>query len=141
MRVESSQAEIGLYTWGKKVSKTTVPLASYVIDVSGFRDPMSNRGFRKLYPDGRCGEVQKYVKEDPRYPAISDSVRMIAEMHLRGEGSDSKWVSIGIMDYHGLWIAPPIGELLADELDRAGFRVSLYHYDVLTNGLSKGVTM
>ena len=131
MRVEPNEAEIGLYTWGKLLKRSFIPQASYAIDVSGLRDPQSNRGFKKQFKDGRAGVIQEFVREDPRYQAIRETVEMLAFMHLRSDGRDEKWLSIGLMDYHGLWIAPALGESIADVLSNSGYRVSCFHYDVI----------
>jgi hypothetical protein len=130
MRVDPSQAEIGIYTWGTKIPREYVPVANYIVNVAGFRDPQSNRGFKKKFLDGRGGEIQEYVSEDPRFVAVSDTVLMLAYVHLRSEAKDNKWLSIGLTDYHGLWIAPAVGELVADLLSDLNYKVSLFHYDI-----------
>lgn len=129
-RVAPSAAEIGIYTWGSKVPRSYTPIASYIVDVAGLRDPQSNRGFKKRHPHGCAGEIQEYVKEDPRYPAISDMVKMLAHLHLRSDAQDGKWLTIALVDFHGRWIAPAVAELVSDELSSAGFRVSCFHYDL-----------
>lgn len=124
------QAELGIYTYGRLVPREAPPMSQYVIDVAGLRDPLSNRGFKHKYSDGRPGEVQDFVREDSRMNAILDTVKLIAHMQLRSMAGDGKWLSFGIRDHHGKWIAPAVGEILADELSRAGYKVALHHHDV-----------
>lgn len=132
-RVAPTNAEVGLYTWGTKIVRQYHPSVNYAINVAGLRDPSSNRGFNKKYADGRPAEVCEFVKEDSRYEAISDTIQMLTHMHLRGEGRDNRWLSIGVVDFHGKWIAPAVAELVANELSQAGYRVSLFHYDLKGN--------
>lgn len=136
MRVSPSESEIGIYTFGDKVVTTLPrPAVNYLIHVAGLRDPMSNRGFSKTYTDGRPIVVQDFVKEDPRYEAILDSVRFLAHVHLRSEARDNKWLSMAIVDHHGKWIAPAVGELVSHALDYSGYKVSLFHFDLMNGGL------
>jgi hypothetical protein len=125
MRVDAGSSQVSIYTYGK-VSPVQ-PGAAYVIDVMGLRDPMSNRGFRQRYEDGRPGEVQDYVKGDPRLQAIIDEVRLLAYLHVDCE--QDKWISIGVRDFHGKWISPAVGELIAEALDNLGYRTYVYHYE------------
>jgi RNase adaptor protein for sRNA GlmZ degradation len=129
-RVAPGKAEMGLYTYGR-LGKAACPVAQYYIDVSGLRDPSSNRGFRKLYTDGRHGEVQEYLKADPRVDAVFDSIRMIAHLNLRGDNTkDGKWLSFAIKDHHGVWIAPAVAEIVADRLGNIGYDVTVFHYEL-----------
>jgi RNase adaptor protein for sRNA GlmZ degradation len=99
------------------------------------RDPMSNRGFKQKFADGRPGEVQKFVAEDPRYDAILDTVKFLAHTQLRSAAATGKWLTISIRDHHGKWIAPAVGELLADALTRDGYKVHVYHQDLFGGGM------
>jgi hypothetical protein len=127
-RVAQNEAEVGIYTFGKLTEHP--PNWTYLIDVAGLRDPSSNRGFRKTYSDGRPGEIQTYMRDDPRVPAIIDTIKMITWMNLRSEARDNRWLSFGLRDHHGIWIAPPIGEIVADSLSNLGFKVSLFHHEL-----------
>lgn len=125
-RASCTDAELGLYSYGR-IAKGAKPNVCYIIDVSGLRDPQTNRGFRNNYKDGRAGEVQKYVAEDPRIEAIVDQVKLLAEMHLRGNGADKQWLTFGFRDHHGRWTSPAVCEIVADVMDRSGFKVHVSH--------------
>lgn len=132
-RVSTPSAEIGIYSFGRLTNtKDRMPVsAQYFIDVSGLRDPSSNRGFRKLYDDGRAEDIQNYVKDDPRIDAIFDAVRMIAHLNLRSpQTADLKWLSIAFRDHHGRWTAPAVAEIIGDRLSNVGYKVSVWHYDL-----------
>lgn len=130
MRTSANISEVGIYTFGSKVVTTNRPQVNYIIDVAGLRDPQSNRGFRRLYADGRSSEVVSYVKEDPRIPAILDTIKMLTHIHLRSQAADFKWLSFGIRDHHGTWIGPAVGEIATEALDLDGYKVNLFHYDL-----------
>lgn len=130
-RVMSPQAQIGVYTYGLKGDASTVPNAQYVIDVAGIRDPSSNRGYRLKYKNGTAKEILDYVAEDPRVAAIIHNVKLIAHSELRsGAARSPGWLSFALRDHHGIWIAPAVGELVTDALDRLGYAVALYHYEI-----------
>jgi hypothetical protein len=130
-RVNLAQSEIALYTFGKLCkSPITPPATDYLIDVAGMRDPMSNRGFKLQFSDGRPGLVQKFVSEDPRYNAIEESVKFLAHIQLKSKAASGKWLTIAFRDHHGKWIAPAVGELVADSLSREGYKVHLFHADL-----------
>lgn len=131
-RVIPATAEVGIYTFGVKAKNPHRPQVHYLIDVAGLRDPMSNRGFKKSYADGRAGEVLEFVQEDPRMEAILDTIRILCHTHLRSNAADGKWLSIGIADYHGRWTSPAVGEIVTNALCRDGYRVNLAHYDLMT---------
>lgn len=127
-----SLAEVGIYTYGNKSKNPNRPQVNYVVNVERIRDPQSNRGFKKTYADGRAGEVLDFVKEDPRMEAILDNIRIICHTHLRSPAADGHWLAIGIMDHHGHWIAPAVGELVCNALCRDGYKVNIAHYDLMT---------
>jgi hypothetical protein len=129
MIVDQKDAEVGIYTFGRD-SSNKVSTTQYVIDVAGLRDPGSSGLIRSMHKDGRPGEVQAYINEDPRVKAVTDTIRMLAFMHLKSDGRDGKWLSFGLQDHHGKWIAPAIGEIAAGILDMAGYKVSLWHADL-----------
>lgn len=128
-RVDHAHAELGIYTFGEK-SKNFVGTCQYYIKVSGLRDPGSSGGIRSQFADGRAGGVQQYLKDDPRVQAIIDQVRILAYMHLRSQSRDNKWLSFALVDHHGKWIAPALGEMMADQLSQIGYSVSLNHADL-----------
>jgi len=131
MRTSLGQADIVLYTYGKKVkSKRSIPNVDYVIDVDGLRDPLSNRGFKRTHADGRPGAIQDFVKEDPRVGSIVDTVKLLGEVHLRSKARDHAWISVALRDHHGRWIAPAVGEIVAGALDSEGYKVYLSHVDL-----------
>ena len=129
MICDQKEAEVGIYTFGKD-SPNRVATCQYIIDVSGMRDPGSSGVIRKLYGNGVPIEVQKYMEDDPRTRAVVETVRTITFMHLRSDGRDGKWLSFGVVDHHGKWAAPAVGEIAAWTLDRAGYKVSIYHADL-----------
>lgn len=129
MKTDIDKAEVGIYTFGKD-SPNRPSTVQYIFEVAGLRDPQSNRGFSKTYKDGRPGEVQNYVEDDPRVKAIIQEIRAFAYMHLRSDAKDNKWLSFGIKDNHGRWIAPAVGELVAERLSQLKYGVYLCHCDL-----------
>ena len=130
MRVAAGNAEVGVYTCGRDTQIST----QYIIDVSGLRDPGSNRGFNVKYKNGLPGEVQDFVKEDSRVAAIVDTIHLITHLNLRSEAADGGWLAFMIRDHHGKWIAPAVGEIVADSLSNLGYKVSVIHWGL--SGLS-----
>ena len=131
MRVPTGNgmAQIGIYTAGRESSSQ--PTGTYTIDVSNLRDPLSSKSLRATYTDGRAGEVQKFVSDDPRIPAIRDMVILLADMYVKPpSGGTSKWVSFVFKDVHGKWIAPAVGELIADSLSNLGYQVAVAHWEI-----------
>lgn len=116
-----------IYTLGEKnppAGNTLRPsTARYYFQVANFRDPQSKRGLRLL--DGRDEPVKKFVGADPRVKLIRDEVLSLAYTHIRGE--KEAFFSLALEDRHGKWIAPAIGEIVADALDDAGFKVVVVH--------------
>lgn len=125
----ASNTEIAIYTFGR-LGKMVPPRAHYVIDVSGIRDPLSNRGFKNTFTDGRPGEIQKFVAEDPRMNAILDTVKLIAYDQLRSKAGSKKWLSIAFRDHHGKWGSVAVGEIVRDALKYDGYNVALRHYEL-----------
>lgn len=136
MLSDPSTAEMGIYTFGDK-SPNYIGTCQYYIKVSGLRDPGSSGAIRAQFPDGRAGGVQDYLKEDKRVEAIIGVLRMIAFMHLRSKAADKKWLSFALVDHHGKWIAPAIGEMAADVLSNIGYKVSLYHADLAVRAVNQ----
>ena len=131
MRTDLRNAEVCLYSYGSLVKNgRSAPQCDYVIDVAGFRDPMSNRGFKNTYRDGRPSQVQDYVREDPRFAAILDTVRILVSSHVTSQAADKAWVSIAFRDHHGKWIAPAIVESIADVLSAEKLKVHAFHMDL-----------
>ncbi len=128
-RVEPGKADVGIYTCGRDTSPQ--PNVQYIIDVSGLRDPLSNRGFRHTEKDGRSLAVQKFVKEDSRIGAILSDVAMITHVTLQYNSSNPSWLAFSFRDHHGQWIAPAVGELVADHLCSLGYNVSVHHFGLM----------
>lgn len=126
MRTGIGAAEVGIYTYGKKVT-TTPPTTAYVIDVCGLRDPQASGEMRRANGDGRTHACQQYVAEDKRVQAIIDEIKLLTHMHKRSSAADQKWLSFAIADYHGRYLAPAIGELAANALSNLGYKVSCWH--------------
>jgi hypothetical protein len=102
----------------------------YRIPVTGLRDPANQKVFDPSIKDGRHPDVQKWIREDKRVQAVVDAVKLLAFSHIIAH--KDTFVSIGIHDYHGKWIAPAIGEIVAAELD-PDFKVSLIHKGLMPN--------
>lgn len=130
-RTGVGQAEVGIYTYGKKTT-TTPPTTAYVIDVCGLRDPQASGDMRRANGDGRTIACQQYVKQDKRVEAIVDQIKLLAHMHKRSSAADQKWLSFAIADHHGRYLAPAIGELAANALSNMGFKVSCWHTELET---------
>lgn len=122
-----SKCDLGIYTYSKaSLKKTYSP--KYLIDVSNFRDPIGQMEFKTKYKDGRAGAVQAWVKEDPKMNALLASVREIVHSEVKATGA--QWISIGFTDHHGIWLAPAIAELVADDLVIEGYTVGVVHYEL-----------
>jgi hypothetical protein len=121
----TGSAQLALYSCG--VETDPQPNANYIIDVSGLRDPLSNRGFRYTHNDGRALDVQKFVEEDPRIDAIRQQVAILAYLHFGGR-RDAPWMSLAFRDHHGKWISPAVTELMAESLSNMGYAVSVHHF-------------
>lgn len=121
-RVEISKASIGIYSFNHV---TQSPIPHYEFDLNTFRDPMGNRTLLDDCKDGRAPRVQEWIKADPRYVAIMDSVTHLVKDHV--DHGKSGWLSIAFRDYHGLWKSRAIAELVADELGKSGYNVGVLH--------------
>lgn len=115
--VTTGEAEIGLYAI--RTSKA-IPQVIYhwKIDCTNLRDPQGQKQLRSF--DGRDSQVQAFLLGDPRLKPILHACKMIA-------GDKQKWTSIAFFDHHGKWISAGMVELVAKELDAAGYKVAIYH--------------
>lgn len=128
MRCEIKDAQIGLYSFGRLQGNSPSSLR-YSINCSNLRDPQGHKNLTKLYGDGRAPEIMKWIKDgDDRVPAIIETVILAAELAIDGAGET--YVTIGLWDHQGRWIAPAITELVADALDAKDFRVHVKHYGI-----------
>lgn len=117
MRVSSiKDAQITLY-W--KDNPSNMPNSPYVVNLSSFRDPVGNNKLRPL--DGSHKEVQDYLREDKRAPAVVANVVLLAEDIIRQQ--KTMYMSISFWDRKGKWISQGMAEITADELSKRGFNV------------------
>lgn len=124
MRTTEAQAQVNIYSYGRS-SPGGAPQAKYTIDVRGLRDPVGNRALKGQCEDGRGQAVQEWVADDERVPIIVGELVGLAVAHIKN-GHDT-YVSIGISDHHGKWLAPAVAEILASAMETAGFSVSVRH--------------
>lgn len=106
------------------------PACRYLIDVIKLRDPVGQKDFIVKDFLGTDRDVQDFVKEDERVPAIIDECVNIVAAHVGG--NKEPYVSIGFHDHHGRWIAPAVAELVADGLDAAGYPCAVTHHELET---------
>lgn len=132
-RTNIGEGQMAIYSAGRSVAPT--PNATFIFDVSGLRDPLSNRGFRHSKEDGRDPSVKKFVSEDPRVAAIMEQVAILAHLNFRGQSQTGGWISFLFKDVQGQWIAPAVTELVAEMLDNLNYRVSVHHWSL--GGASK----
>ena len=134
-----TKPSIGVYSYPTKgLSGVT---AQFEFDVSGFRDPAGQKQFKgrtklseagSLVPlNGVDSEVYEWVAKDPRIPAIIGDCRILAEDQIRPKADGkalSVWLSLSFKDYHGIWIAPAVAELVANALSDDGFNIVVHHF-------------
>lgn len=133
-RLDAQKSEVGIYSFGRLIPRDYPIVSTFTINVTGMRDPQSSGGFRRKFTDGRADEIQDYIRDDDRYPAILDNVEMLAQMYLRSEGKSLSWLSFAFMDNHGKWAGPAFAEAIAEDLSDLGYRVHTFHHDVLRGG-------
>jgi RNase adaptor protein for sRNA GlmZ degradation len=75
--------------------------------------------------DGRDTAVMNFVEQDKRIPVLVNEMLSLAHAHVTA--AQEHHITIGLEDRHGRWIAPAVGELVAEALDAAGFKVSITH--------------
>ena len=121
-RVDLSAAEVGIYSLS---SKNLSPLPTYEFDVNRFRDPIGNRNLTSKCVDGRDGEVKKWIRTDPRFLPILETILLLCEDQVRH--GEKKWISFGFRDHHGKWISRALAELVADELANVNYSVGVLH--------------
>ena len=121
MRTDFSQAQIGIYSYKHGGAPAD---SQFEFDLERFRDPIGNQNLRKVAQDGTHAEVKKWIREDPRLPAILESVRLLAEDRIVHGGF--KWISFAFTDFHGRWISRAVAEIVADSLSGA-FNVGVLH--------------
>ena len=113
MRVaDVKDAHCSIYTFGCK--RQSPPNCHYTFDVTSFRDPAGQGNMRHL--DGRATIVRNFVAQETKLKDLLDLVEITLRDAIPATGGKA-WTTIGIMDHHGVWIAPAVGELLAEHLD------------------------
>lgn len=116
-----ASADIQLHSYGIQMPWGP-PSARYVVDVTGFRDPMGVTFLKETYKDGTDLRVQEWIRRDPRVETVIQSIRLLAHSHLKS--NRESWTSIGFKDHHGVWIAPAVAEMVGRALSE------LDHYSV-----------
>lgn len=126
-----TQTDMAVVSFGR-IGRQPAPDPHFVIDVSEWRDPLGSKTLKNLYTDGRAGEVQDFVREDPKYQAAANAALMITYTNLISNKTTPKpWISIGVRDHHGTWTAPAMTELLAEEINRKlGIKVFVRHVEL-----------
>jgi hypothetical protein len=124
---EVSKAQVGIYSFGRLRGKQPASLR-YAINCTNLRDPRGHKTLTIAHNDGRAEEVKSWIKDDPRLPAIIDTVVMSVQLAI--EAGEERYVTLGFWDHHGQWCAPAIAELVADELDRLGYNMYIQHLGV-----------
>ena len=93
----------------------------YEFDLNQFRDPMHK--FRDKR--GRDAEVQSWISTDVRLPAIIGFVKIMVSDVIDKQAQG--WIAISFRDYHGRWKSEAVTELVADALERLGYKVHVFH--------------
>lgn len=103
-----------------------VPLVRWSVDVSNYRDPIGQKHFKHL--NGKSEVVREFVAKDPRVKVVIEEFCTIAHVTIK-EAKES-YVSFGLYDRHGLYIAPAIAEMLVEALRAEGFQVYAQHHEI-----------
>lgn len=113
-------AEVGLY-----IAAATTPLTSwYEVNCFNMRDPIGREDLKKL--TGADPAVKEFVRADPKLPAIISHCHMLVHDAVKKQGLN--YISITFRDHHGKWISRAVGELVADHLDKEGYKVNVLDY-------------
>lgn len=102
------------------------PLIRWSCDVSNFRDPIGQKQFKHL--NGKNEQVREFVAKDPRVKLVIEEFCALA--HVVIKEANEPYVSFGVYDRHGLYIAPAIVEMLVEALRAEGFQVYTQHHEV-----------
>lgn len=102
------------------------PLIRWTCDASNFRDPIGQKQFK--YLNGKSESVRDFVAKDPRVKVVIEEFCALA--HVVIKEANERYVSFGVSDRHGLYIAPAIVEMLADALRTEGFQVYVQHHEI-----------
>ena len=124
MLTTAGLADVSLYSYSQKI-RDSLSYIRYEIDASNFRDPMNQKVFSPTIRDGRHPDVQKWIQDDKRVAHAIQEAQLLAYSHLRVR--KDAFLSIGVMDIHGIWTAPAVMELIAKVLDKEGYKVFTWH--------------
>lgn len=119
-------ADVCIYTYGK--GGEMGPHEKYVFDCTNFRDPGGQADFRHGYKNGLPYNVQKWIMEDPKVPSLAAEINFLAHLHIKS--MKETWISVGLIDTHGVWISPAVGEVVANFLVEKGWKVSVVHHEL-----------
>ena len=121
-----SKTQVGIYSLGQRTDRGQE--VQYLLDAARFRDAAGNLGLTSVCTDGRDKRVQVWVKVDPRYPAVLETVEALAvDCRTRTQ----KYLSVGFVDHHGRWTAVALAELVADYLKEKGdYDVHTVHHEL-----------
>ena len=103
-------------------------MCQYSIDLTHMRDPIGQVILIATCKDGTDKRVQEWIRIDPRIGGILHIAEMI--VHDIFSNQKASWTSLGLSDFHGRWISPAIGEIIADELMKGCFKVCVQHLDL-----------
>jgi len=126
-RCELEKAHVLVVSFGRQHPKQPSALR-YVVNATGLRDPLGHKTFKNEKLNGADDEVVNWVAEDPRVPALCDTFRLIVDLGYEAQGDD--FVTIGVWDHQGKWIAPAVVESLANALEDGGYKVAVMHYGI-----------
>lgn len=128
---KGERPQIGIYSYGTVVPQDFA--GQFEFDVTTLRDPTGQQQFKGL--NGLYPAVRDWVGSDRRVSIIIKDILLLADDMAKPKTKEgraqpepiSPYVSFAFKDYHGKWIAPAVAELVADILDKEGFRVAVHH--------------
>lgn len=107
--------------------KTTYPLTRGRMwaDLTEWRDPIGQPHLTKVCEDGRDVRVREWISAEPRLSSFLAGMELIVRSFV--PLNSSSFLTIGVYDKKGIWIAPAVAEILADHLAAKGYRVHVRH--------------
>lgn len=124
MRTTTVLADVAIYSWGLKGTQGLVPNPKYLINVAEWRNPQCHPDIIKGRINGTDPAIIRWIEEDERIGVASREIYRLAEMHLRG--MRESYISVGVVDYHGIWTAPAVAEIIARDIEDH-FKVGVQH--------------
>jgi RNase adaptor protein for sRNA GlmZ degradation len=86
-----------------------------MFDVSTLSDPQGQNNLRAL--NGTAIKIRDWLKKTDKCKQLLHTLELTIVDVESPKAFTKGWVSLGLFDYHGIWIAPAVAELLTEQLD------------------------